>query len=146
MADNFGVITNVCYCFVEDIENCVVFSNGVLLRFKSGKNWSDFSAGAGNIDIKVKDESESGNPKFTISGRIKISRLRSGGLFSGPDFKNRKVILKCNTANSDEFVVGDIENPVKIKRDILNPSDVNSASGIEYYPSGVMTHSELPIL
>lgn len=142
MFDNIGGIIKAWYCFVNDISSCAVTKKSITVNFKQNRNWVEFNASLGNIDITV---SESETNLFSIDGKIRCPRQKFENLRDMIVLKNKSIIVKYETVNGDILVVGDASNPIKVKHKILNPSQASGYSGVEYSLSGVMTHEELPI-
>lgn len=146
MSDNFGIIVSAGYCAITDIQACAVINQGIKVTFKANKNWSDFDTLPAKIDISVEEIKNSGVSLFKVSGKIKVSRQKFENTPEMVKFRQSKVLVKFITGNGDVLVVGDRENPVTIVHKIINPSGVDTASGVEYYLTGTQKHPELPLL
>lgn len=146
MSDNIGGIISASYCFRDDVLTCVVTKRNVIINLRPNRNWFDFPASIGNIEIYVVESDANGTSMFSVDGKIRCPRVKSGDVPKIIDFRNKPIIVKYTTGNGDVLVVGDKEDPIKVTRKIINPKDVAGYSGVEYSLSGVMKHSELNIL
>lgn len=146
MSDNFGIIVSACYCAITDIQACAVINQGIKVTFKPNTDWTDFDTLPGKIDISVEEIKNSGISLFEVSGKIKVSRQKFENTPEMVKFRQSKVLVKFITGNGDVLVVGDRENPVTITHKIINPSGVDTASGVEYNLTGTQKHPELPLL
>lgn len=146
MLDNIGGIKQAWYCFVSDLSSCAVTKKGITVNFKMNRNWVEFNASLGNIDISVSETETSGDSLFSIDGKIRCPRQKFENSREMVIFKKKRILVKYETINGDILVIGDAENPIKATHKILNPTQPSGYSGVEYTLSGVMTHEELTIL
>jgi hypothetical protein len=146
MADNMGGILSAWYCIATDIQSCVVLKNGIIVNLPGNRDWVNFDARIGNIEINVTENSENGLSFFNVEGKIRCPRSIFADVGSFHFNTNLPVLIKYFTTNGDVLVVGDKENPVRVNLKMLNPAQASGFSGAEYTLTGVMKHPELPLL
>lgn len=144
--DNIGGTILAEYCLVENIQSCGVTSQGILLFLKKSDAWKEFPAKIGKISINIVPEVQNSLSLYKVSGDITCPRnkfSRSSDMFYLAD---KKIIIRRTTANGDITIVGDMENPISVTAELLNPPSAAGFSGVRYLLSGTMKHPELPLL
>ena len=144
--DNIGGITEASYCFATDVQSCAVLMNGILISLTNRKNWKDFEASSGKIDITVTPTDANGVTLYTVAGTIWIPKIRELTFCEQIQFKSRRILIKYVTANGDILVVGDKENSIKVLVENVTPTTASGYCGQKITLSGTMKHSELPLL
>lgn len=146
MSDNIGGIGSAEYCFATDARVCCVMSTGIIVNLISSKDWNDFQATPGKIEITVTPETSNGVTTFTVSGTILIPKQRELSLTDQIQIRKRGLLIRYMPFNGHFLVVGDKANPITATIENLNPPTASGYRGQKITISGVMTHSELPLL
>lgn len=146
MNDNFGVIISADYCLIDDINTCVIVPDGIIVNLKSNATWKSFNSIIGKIDIAASEAVQFNQGLFSVSGKIKVSRNKFENTTEMIKFRYKKAIVRVITGNGDVYVYGDKENPLTITHSLINPSGVNTASGVEYIITGITKNPELKLL
>jgi len=143
--DNIGGIISADYAIVENVNACSVTGGKIIVVLKTTKSWLEFPATPGRIEVTVTPD-EGIIPLYTVSGIIYCARCRQAKYNDITGMRFKKILLKYVTGNGDVLVAGDRANPLKVQIENVNPSAANGYSGTKITLSGVMTHSELPLM
>ena len=83
---------------------------------------------------------------YDVSGEIRCPAHLFNNHNEMMQANNKRALLRITYANGQIYIIGNKENPVKIKSDILTPSTASDFNGVLYTVSGTQTHPQLPQL
>jgi len=141
--DNIGGFQSAEYSLAENVKNCAVFSDKIIVVHKSAKSWNEIPATPGKIEITVTPTTENGLTIYSVVGTIFCPRFKLSRYNEYQKLVRPQILLKYITGNGDVLVAGDKETPLKVITENVNPGAANGYSGTKLSISGLMSHPEL---
>ena len=142
MSDNIGGISACWYILAEDIENCAVLSNEIIVEPIEGKEWIKIPSTQNRNDVRITSENDRlGTYNVSISVSVPSPKL---ALIDTTQINNKNILFKFRTGNGKIFVIGSTDNFLFANVRSLTPSDVSGCSGVQINASGTLPHPELP--
>lgn len=144
MSDNIGGVSSCAYVLVRDVKYCVVLPDRIHVELNPFREWKSFQETAGKTDIQITPaDDSSGMYNVAIQLSIPDNRIDEGAV---PDWNTQEILVRYRTGNGKMFVVGDVENFLKITVQRLSPSAASGYSGLQININGTLKHPELPLL
>jgi len=144
MSDNIGGISACWYILAEDIENCAILPNGIIVEPKVGKEWMKIPSTQNRNDVRITSGNDRlGTYNVAISVSIPTPKL---ALTDTTQINNKNIIFKYRTGNGNIFVAGSAENFLSANVRRLTPSEASGFSGVQINASGTLPHPELPLI
>lgn len=141
--DNIGGFKSVEYALVDNVKNCAIVSDKIIVDLQSRKLWNEITATPGKIEITVTPTTENGLTIYSVVGTIFCPRFKLSRYNEYKKLVRPQILLKYITGNGDVLIAGDKETPLKVITENVNPGAANGYSGTKLSISGLMSHPEL---
>lgn len=145
MADNIGGIVKAMFIFPQEIEIMNSTFPSAAIKLKSGCSWKEIKSSKFGINPVVTPQQSDAGILYSVSGTILIPRqnLNDTDMIYCNHLTLLGGIMRYQTANNDDFVIGSILYPLKFLFEIANPNNTTSFSGYKLSLTGKQLSPQL---